>query len=599
LGVSFEFEGFLLDGACRELRFQGRDVPLQPRVFDVLMYLVTHRDRVVRKEELLDAVWPGVIVTDGSLKRAVSLARSALREGGIEDAIRTYSRQGYRFDVASVTEHSDDAGPMRLSHSLEGARTLFSEGRWSEAAAAFEDADRKEALQASDLERWAEAAQVAGRVREAIAPLERAVAAHGAVSDARGVARAATTLALIHFEHMELSTARGWLQRAATVLPGSPLTREHGYHAGLSSRFAVGAGDFNEAAVHAERAIAIGRELADVDIELLGMNYLGMALVAGGDVHRGHAIHDETAAIALSGAGTASPIIGGLVYCGLIWTCRNRGDWQRASEWTQSYTRWCERRSVELYSGSCRLHHAEVLHHRGEFDAAEREAKQACQDLSTIAPYAEGDAYRVLGDLRLSQGDLDAAEEAFRRAHGLGWDPQPGLAQVMIARGRPAAGLKALERSLHDARWTNQQRRPLLLANVVAAALAASEPDRARTALAELEAERAELDTPWLAALFHSTRAETLVSAGDVAASISDMREAIEVWQRMGAQLHVARQRLRLAEVYVDEEDDTDAAELELSAARRQLAELGLETLCARCDALMSRLARKGDTPAV
>jgi tetratricopeptide (TPR) repeat protein len=390
---------------------------------------------------------------------------------------------------------------------------------------------------------------------------------------------------------MEVSTARGWLRRAETVLPESPRTREHGYHAGLSSRFAVGAGEFEEATAHAERAIAIGRELADVDIELLGMNYLGMALVARGDVRRGQEVHDEAAAIALSGAGTASPIIGGLVYCGLIWTCRNRGDWQRASEWTQSYVRWCEQRSVELYSGSCRLHHAEVLHHQGEFDAAEREATQACDELSRIAPYAEGDACRVLGDLWLSRGDLDAAEDAFRRAHELGWDPQPGLAQVMIARGRPEAGLKALERSLLDMRWANQQRRPLLLANVVTAALAANEPDRAQTALAELEAERAEPGTPWLEALFCSTRAEARVSADDVASGISDMREAIKLWQQIGAQLHAARQRLRLAEVYADEEQDFDAAELELSAARKQLDELGIEALCTRCDELTRRLA--------
>jgi DNA-binding winged helix-turn-helix (wHTH) protein len=592
VGIRYEFEGFSLDGQRRELRLKGRDVALQPRVFDVLVYLVAHRERVVSKSELLDAVWPDVVVTDGSLKRAVSLARTALREGGIEDAIRTYSRQGYRFDVAEVVEHVDDAQAAPLSRSLERARNLISDGEWSEAAAAFEEADGQDALAASDLERWAEAAHLAGRVREAIAPLERAVAAHGAASDARGVARAAISLALIYFEQMELSTARGWLRRAETILPESPLTREHGYHAGLASRFAVGAGELDEATAHAERAIAIGRDLPDVDIELLGMNYLGMALVARGDVRRGQAVHDEAAAIALSGAGAASPIIGGLVYCGLIWTCRNRGDWQRASEWSQSYVRWCEGQSVELYSGSCRLHHAEVLHHRGEFDAATREATQACDELSKIAPYAEGDACRVLGDLWLSQGDLDAAEEAFRRAHELGWDPQPGLAQVMIARGRPEAGLKALERSLLDTRWANRQRRPLLLANVVTAALAANEPDRARAALAELEAERAQPVTPSIEALFHSTRAEARVSTGDVASGISDMRVAIKLWQQIGAHLHAARQRLRLAEVYADEEQDFDAAELELSAARRQFDELGLEVLCARCDELTERLSQ-------
>ena len=64
---------------------------------DLLLYLVENRDRVVGKEELLDSLWPGVIVTESSLQRAVSLARAALQQGGLREAIRNYARRGYRF----------------------------------------------------------------------------------------------------------------------------------------------------------------------------------------------------------------------------------------------------------------------------------------------------------------------------------------------------------------------------------------------------------------------------------------------------------------------------------------------------------------------
>ena len=63
----------------------------------MLVYLVRSRERVVSKDELLDALWPGVTVTDNSLQRAVSTLRGVLREGGMEDAIRNFPRAGYRF----------------------------------------------------------------------------------------------------------------------------------------------------------------------------------------------------------------------------------------------------------------------------------------------------------------------------------------------------------------------------------------------------------------------------------------------------------------------------------------------------------------------
>ena len=94
--MTFVFDEFELDPARRELRVDGDPQTLQPQVFDLLVYLVQNHERVVSKRELLDSLWPDAAVTESSIQRAVSLARSALGQRGA-GLIQTFPRQGYRF----------------------------------------------------------------------------------------------------------------------------------------------------------------------------------------------------------------------------------------------------------------------------------------------------------------------------------------------------------------------------------------------------------------------------------------------------------------------------------------------------------------------
>src|SRR6185436_9271985 len=98
----YRFGPFELDVGARELRRGPDEIPVQPQVFALLHYLIEHRDRVVGKDELLERLWPDVVVLEASLQRSVSQARAAL---GDEDHafIRTFSRTGYRF-VGQVEE---------------------------------------------------------------------------------------------------------------------------------------------------------------------------------------------------------------------------------------------------------------------------------------------------------------------------------------------------------------------------------------------------------------------------------------------------------------------------------------------------------------
>jgi DNA-binding winged helix-turn-helix (wHTH) protein len=573
----FRFPPFELDDEQRELRLNGREVALQPRVLDLLLYLVRHRERVVTKDELLEAIWSDVIVADGALQRAVSLARSALEQGGAREAVRTYSRHGYRFCAEVTCEENPGAGDE--SPVLLEARRAYERCEWDAAVSGFREADR-EGLVASDLERWAHAEQCAGREPSAVGPLERAVAAHSAMGDRRGAARAALLLAQIRAEQREDVIARAWHRRAESLLAGEGECRERGLLEWLASRFAAAEGDLEGAVRHAERTLDLGRRLPDPDLEALGLLLRGLALLAMGDVREGTALQDEAGAAALSG--DVTPWVGGTVYCGIIWGCRNVADWQRAAQWTEQFSRWVEQSGLSGFPGLCRLHRAEVLCVSGELETAEQEAREALALLARSAPWAEGDAFRVLGEIRLSRGDLQSAEEAFRRAYELGWDPQPGYALLHMARGRHDSAVRALERGLEDRRWVNGQRRGLLLAHLGIAAATAGDCGKARDALGELDRQPELSAAPAIAALVARARAEIALCEERSAEAVASLREGLRLWQDVGAPVNVAVLRLRLAEALIRAGDE-DTADLELRCAESIYRKLGAAAALESC----------------
>lgn len=105
------FGTFCLDTQTRELRAgDGAVLPLTAKAFDTLCCLIDHRDRVVGKDELLAAVWPGRVVEENNLTQAVSVLRRALGSGN--RCIVTVPGRGYRF-VADVHEEDPAAGAAR------------------------------------------------------------------------------------------------------------------------------------------------------------------------------------------------------------------------------------------------------------------------------------------------------------------------------------------------------------------------------------------------------------------------------------------------------------------------------------------------------
>jgi pimeloyl-ACP methyl ester carboxylesterase/DNA-binding winged helix-turn-helix (wHTH) protein len=100
----FFFEDKVLDPDRRELRCKGGLVAVEPQVFDLIVFLVRNRDRVVSKDDLIAGVWDGRIVSDSTLASRLNAARRALGDDGQEQRlIRTAARKGVRF-VADVRE---------------------------------------------------------------------------------------------------------------------------------------------------------------------------------------------------------------------------------------------------------------------------------------------------------------------------------------------------------------------------------------------------------------------------------------------------------------------------------------------------------------
>ncbi len=115
--VQFLFENHVLDADRRELRRGSDLIAVEPQVFDLLLFLVQNRERVVSKDDLIASVWGGRIVSDSTLTSRINAARKAVGDSGEDQRlIRTIARKGIRF-VCTVDEaaRSNEASPKPLA----------------------------------------------------------------------------------------------------------------------------------------------------------------------------------------------------------------------------------------------------------------------------------------------------------------------------------------------------------------------------------------------------------------------------------------------------------------------------------------------------
>lgn len=96
--MQFVFAGCVLDGDKREFTRHSEPIAMEPQVFDLLLYLLQNRDRVVSRDDLITAVWNGRIVSESTLSTRITAARKAIGDTGEDQIlIKTYPRKGIRF----------------------------------------------------------------------------------------------------------------------------------------------------------------------------------------------------------------------------------------------------------------------------------------------------------------------------------------------------------------------------------------------------------------------------------------------------------------------------------------------------------------------
>ena len=106
--MNFRFGEYSVDTDRLELKLADEVIAIQPQAFSLLVLLIKNADRVVSKDDIIEAVWQGRIVSDGSLNARINTLRRALKDDGAsQSVIKTFPRQGFRF-VAKLTEMRQD-----------------------------------------------------------------------------------------------------------------------------------------------------------------------------------------------------------------------------------------------------------------------------------------------------------------------------------------------------------------------------------------------------------------------------------------------------------------------------------------------------------
>ncbi|MET8978179.1 LuxR C-terminal-related transcriptional regulator [Streptomyces sp. NPDC004539] len=391
-------------------------------------------------------------------------------------------------------------------------------------------------------------------------------------------ARAALDVATALFQRSEDTLGSGWLGRARRLLHGRPESETHGRIVYLLDvEGELDGPDLDGVIASARRVQELGRRHTSPTLTALGVLGEGRALLRQGHIEAGTRLLDE--ALLATVCGEVDPDAAGTVHAHLVAACAESGDVRRLMEWTRALTRWSESLPAPaLLAELSRVHRAQLLLLRGDWDDAEKEATRVCEELAGLRVRNVGEAHYVVGEVRRLRGDLPGAESAYRHAHRYGRQPQPGLALLRLAQGRAATALASI-------RTAPATRDRLTLARLgeahVEIALAAGDPAAARAASAELDevAARCGTSAPEAAALH--ARGRLALAEGRVREALPMLRDACCRWATLDVPYDAARIRVLLVRAY-RALGDTDAAALEQGALEEELGRLGVAPDSAR-----------------
>ena len=464
---------------------------------------------------------------------------------------------------------------------LERARAAAATGDWPGAYERLSEVDARTTLVGPDLALLAGAAYAAGHLDVTIEAWERVHRANVQAGDHLAAAGAAVRVAMhLLFDMGLMAPVRAWLTRAERLLEDHEAdTSTHAWLAVVRNYERLLSGDFENARHWARRAIEAGTG-HDPAAAAIGRVAEARSLILQGDVTRGLALLNEAAAAAV--AGELDPLWTGLVYCEVVCALQALGQYDLAEEWTRAMERWRQGQPVGSLHGRCRVHRAEILRLRGCCAEAETQILMACEELRPYLRREFGWPLTELGRIRFRKGDIQGAEDAFLAAHEAGWDPQPGLALVHLARGDIARAVASIHEGLErpstipSKEWppnTDLRRVPLLEAQVEIE-IAAGDLVQARSAAEELGRVASLFQSRTFGASATLAHGRVRLAEGDTAAASRDFESAAQQWGDIGAPYETALARMGLANA-LRAEGKEERALLEFRAARATFARIG------------------------
>ena len=468
---------------------------------------------------------------------------------------------------------------------LEQGRTAFGRGEWRAAYDAW-SAHGLDALSVDELDDLATTAELLGHHDECIAALQRAFVTSQDTGDASGAVRSAFRLSMSTGAHGEPALSAGWTARAeglAAELDADAV--EHGWVAFLRMFRAIMTGDFATATTCAAEAVAVARRHRDPDLTAMALCGQGRLTLYSGRVAEGLAMLDESMVRVI--AGETSPIIAGHVYCTAIEGCQEISDFARMAEWTSALERWCAGQPGLLaFTGQCAVHRGQLLRVRGEWGpaldefelASARYREVGSPDAAALSAYEAGEVLRL-------RGDHGAAEEAYEQAADRGFEPQPGLALLWLARGDQAAALAAVDRLQAEPGGPVQRCR--LLPAAIEVLVATGQVDRARGLAGELSGIADGFGCEPLKAAAAEASGTVELAGGDAAGALPYLRKAQQLWARADAPFDRARARVLTGRALAAV-GDAETSRRELEAARAAFRQVGARPAADEVDRLLA-----------
>jgi DNA-binding CsgD family transcriptional regulator len=472
---------------------------------------------------------------------------------------------------------------------LADGRSAYQRLAWADAFDKFSAADGEQPLHPDDLERFAIAARLLGRDAEADRLFERGHHELVARGDRRRASHFAFWLGMSLTDRGEAARGGGWLARARRLVDdGDGASAEHGMVLVPVALQAMMEGDATAARATFAQITEIGDRQGQPDLSAMGRLGLGQATIMLGQVQEGVTLLDE-AMVAVT-AGEISPLLSGIIYCGVIDACQGVFDLRRAREWTAALTSWCDSQpDMVPFTGHCLVHRAEIMQLHGEWSDAADAALLARDRFLRSRESAVGAAIYRLGEVHRLRGEHTEAVHAYREASQWGHEPQPGLALARLAQGDVDAAAAAIRRAIDEA--APGSTRPRLLVAGVEIMLATGDVETARRAADELSLIADDIGAPLLRAAAAQARGSVLLAAGDPRAALPALRQAWISWHGLDAPYEAARTRVLIGLTCRALGDD-DTARMELDAAGWSFRQLGAAADVARVEHLAGRTTR-------